>query len=91
MLLHLRNGFNTLYSNEVRIGNNDSSTANHIVLNGEWQSKAYTNELHAFYMANIQQLSDRVKQNKLDFAIAPNNRDGSAVDITEWEPISYLF
>ena len=81
----------SLYSNEVRFGNEQDNS--YFILNGNRQHKAYTNQIHDYYMLKIQELSERVnwlvhehnKRLKLENGIADNDPNW----ISEYEPVDY--
>jgi len=81
-----------LYSNEVRFGN-EQNNSYFILNNGERQYRAYTNQIHDYYMLKIEELSERVnylvyeneKREKLENGIAPNDPDW----ISQFNPIDF--
>ena len=84
IILNSGNASISLYSNEVHFGNAQANA--YFILNNERQHRAYTNELHAYYISKIEELTEqvnwlvheRIRQQKLDSVIAPNNHVGAS-------------
>ena len=81
---------NTYFGDNLGPGNiilqNQGDNTGSITIDNEVQKRAYTNELHAYYISKIEELTEqvnwlvfeRIRQQKLDSVIAPSYHTGAS-------------